>query len=38
MGGVTLIMDLAVNDYVDVYTELAVHAGNGAGFCGFMIG
>jgi len=38
MGGITVIMDLAVNDYVDVSTNFAVHSGNGAGFCGFMIG
>ena len=38
MGGITVIMDLAVNDYVDVSTNFAVHSANGAGFCGFMIG
>ena len=38
MGGITAIMDLAVNDYVDVSTNFAVHSSNGAGFCGFMIG
>jgi hypothetical protein len=38
LGGITVIMDLAVNDYVDVSTNFAVHHANGAGFCGFMIG
>jgi hypothetical protein len=38
LGGVTVIMDLAVNDYVDVSTNFAVHHSNGVGFCGFMIG
>jgi len=38
LGGITVIMDLAVNDYVDVSTNFAVHSSNGAGFCGFMIG
>jgi len=38
LGGITLIVDLAVNDYLDVSTNFAVHSANGAGFCGFMIG
>ena len=38
LGGITVIMDLAVNDYVDVSTNFAVHHSNAAGFCGFMIG
>ena len=38
LGGITVIMDLAVNDYMDVSTNFAVHHSNGVGFCGFMIG
>jgi hypothetical protein len=38
MGTITAIMDLAVNDYVDVASDFAIHSANGAGFCGFMIG
>jgi hypothetical protein len=38
MGTITVIMDLAVNDYMDVSSDFAVHVSNGAGFCGFMIG
>ena len=38
LGGITLIVDLAVNDYLDVNTNFAVRFADGAGFCGFMIG
>ena len=37
-GGLTAIMDLAVNDYVEVSTNFLVHWNNGATFSGFMIG
>jgi hypothetical protein len=37
-GGLTAIMDLAVNDYVEVNTNFLVHYNIGATFSGFMIG
>ena len=37
-GGLTAIMDLAVNDYVEVSTNFLVHWNLGATFSGFMIG
>ena len=37
-GGLTAIMDLAVNDYVEVNTNFLVHWNLGATFSGFMIG
>ena len=37
-GGLTAIMDLAVNDYVEVNTNFLVHSNLGATFSGFMIG
>ena len=37
-GGLTAIMDLAVNDYVEVNTNFLVHYNLGATFSGFMIG